>query len=395
MRQSLNSYDVCLLMRIACISTSLIPSLTANSIQVMKVCQALAQLGHDLVLLVPGSRGDAGGMRPWEELASHYGLGGPPFRVEWIGSHPGFRRYDFSVSAVRRVRALGVDLVYAWAPQAVLFSLMAGFPTLFELHGEPEGKFGPLVFRLILRQPGPRRFLPISQALAGMVSERFKYRFKPGEVVVSPNGIDLERYRGLPDPSSARRSLGLPEAFTAAYTGHLYSGRGMGLMVDLAAHFPEVQFLWAGGNPSAVELWKRRLAEQNITNVRLTGFIENQRLQLYQAAADILLMPYERQISGSSGGNSAAYCSPMKMFEYMGCGRAILSSDLPVLREVINETNALLCPPEDPAAWIAAFDSLMRDPEKRLLLGSRAASDVQQYTWLERARKALDGFCDG
>ncbi|RPI83429.1 MAG: glycosyltransferase family 1 protein [Chloroflexi bacterium] len=375
-------------MKIVCISASQVPSSTANSIQVQKVCQALAQLGHDVVLLVPGSK-----EHPWEELASLYGLQ-HRFQIEWLRSQPGFRRYDFSMAAVRRAKALGVDLVYAWPPQAVLFSLMSGFPTMIELHGEPEGKFGPFVFRLILRQPGIKRFLPISQALADIISQQFNYKFPENELVVSPNGIDLERYNQLPGSAVARRTLGLKDTFTAAYTGHLYTGRGMGILVELAKSFPEVQFLWVGGRPEDVESWKKRLAEQSTMNknICLTGFVENQRLPLYQAAADILLMPYEQQIAGSSGGNSAAYCSPMKMFEYMGCGRAILSSDLPVLHEVLNESNAVLCPPEDSAAWVEAFSGLMNNPEKRDRLGRQAVQDVQNYTWLERARKALEGF---
>ena len=43
-------------MRIVCISAAQIPSDTANSIQVMKVCQAFVQLGHDVTLLVPGNQ---------------------------------------------------------------------------------------------------------------------------------------------------------------------------------------------------------------------------------------------------------------------------------------------------------------------------------------------------
>lgn len=375
-------------MKITCISASQVPSSTANSIQVMKVCQALAQLGHEVVLLVPGSQA-----HPWEELAALYGLH-LQFKIEWLRSQPGFRRYDFSMAAVRRAKALGADLVYAWPPQAILFSLMSGFPTMIELHGEPEGKFGPFVFRLILRQSGSKRFLPISHALADIISRQFNYKFPKGELVVSPNGIDVERYKQLPEPAEARQILGLVDTFTAAYTGHMYPGRGMGILVELAKRFPEVQFLWVGGRPEDVESWKSRLSDQMmmIKNICLTGFVENQRLPLYQAAADILLMPYEQQIAGSSGGNSAAYCSPMKMFEYMGCGRAILSSDLPVLHEVLNESNAVLCPPEDSAAWVEAFSELMNNPEKRDRLGRQAEQDVQNYTWLERARKALDGF---
>jgi glycosyltransferase involved in cell wall biosynthesis len=168
----------------------------------------------------------------------------------------------------------------------------------------------------------------------------------------------------------------------------------MNLLVELARRFPQVHFLWVGGHPSDVTHWQAQLTSQNITNVTLTGFVENSRLPLYQAAAEILLMPYERVIAGSSGGNSAAYCSPMKMFEYMACGRAIISSDLPVIGEVLNPGNAILCSPEDPLGWENALADLLADSQRRQQLAEHARQDAQAYTWLERARKALEGFED-
>jgi glycosyltransferase involved in cell wall biosynthesis len=122
------------------------------------------------------------------------------------------------------------------------------------------------------------------------------------------------------------------------------------------------------------------------------GFIPNQELPLYQAAGDVLLMPYERLIAGSGGGDSAVYASPMKMFDYMACRRAILSSDLPVIREILNDRNSLLCPPEEPAAWSAAFARLMLDETLRRRLAEQAWADVQAYTWQKRAALALDDF---
>ena len=122
------------------------------------------------------------------------------------------------------------------------------------------------------------------------------------------------------------------------------------------------------------------------------GFVENSQLPIYQAAADILLMPYEKVITGSSGGNSATYASPMKMFEYMASKRAIISSDLPVIQEVCNPTNAVLCPPEDISAWSRSIEYLIADDNIRLTIAQQAWKDVQQYTWNERARKALTGF---
>jgi glycosyltransferase involved in cell wall biosynthesis len=106
----------------------------------------------------------------------------------------------------------------------------------------------------------------------------------------------------------------------------------------------------------------------------------------------VLLMPYARTIAGSSGGNSAEICSPMKMFDYLAAGRAILSSDLPVIHEVLNEQNAAFAPPEDLDGWSVALKRLLEDAPLRLKLGAQARRDAQAYTWQARARRALEGF---
>jgi len=103
-------------------------------------------------------------------------------------------------------------------------------------------------------------------------------------------------------------------------------------------------------------------------------------------------MPYEQQIEGSSGGNSAAICSPMKMFDYLAAGRAIITSDLPVLHEVLNHENAVFCPPDDVAHWSQALSTLISDPEYRQKLSVRAKQDAGRYTWRARARNTISNW---
>lgn len=372
-------------MRVACISASQVPSTTANSMQVMKACQAISQLGHEVKLFVPGNRHQSDNV----DLSAYYGLHNL-FDMEWLPSNRNWHRYDLAFKATRKARKFKADLCYVWFLQAGISSLIYGFPTILELHGPPEGRFGPFLFHLFQRLPGKKRLLPITQALARQIQSH--YKTDPRHMVVSPNGVDLERYEHLPDAPGARKQLSLPLMPTVGYTGHLYPGRGMNLLVALANNFPQVHFMWVGGKPADVDSWHERLRVNNISNITLTGFVENRLLPLYQAAAEILLMPYERVITGSSGGNSTAYASPMKMFEYMASKRAIISSDLPVIREVLNPSNAVLCPPEDIAAWSRALGNLLADPDQCSALAEQAWQDVHGYTWLERARKALEGF---
>ncbi|WP_299024449.1 glycosyltransferase family 4 protein [uncultured Thermanaerothrix sp.] len=373
-------------MRIACLSTSQIPSSTANSIQVMKMCQALVQLGHTVRLWVPGKTQVA-----WSQLAAHYGLR-DRFEINWVASFPVLRRYDFVAKAWLQVMAWSPDLVYTWMPQVGLLALQARLPLVLEIHDRPSGKIGPRLLRWIVRVKGEKRFAVITQALYRVLREEWGMVIPETQVVIAPNGVDLERYRDLPTPSEARRLLGLAERFTAVYSGHFYPGRGMGLLLEMACRLPHIQFLWVGGREEAVTYWRNTVAEHRLQNVILTGFVENRLLPLYQAAGEVLLMPYERAVAGSSGGNSADICSPMKMFEYLACGRAILSSDLPVLHEVLNEKNARFCPPEEINAWEQALDELAAHPEVCRELGEQARADAAHYTWVARAQRILAGW---
>jgi glycosyltransferase involved in cell wall biosynthesis len=364
-------------MKMVCISAAQIPSDTANSIQVMKVCQAFRQLGHDVTLLVPESQLAADSNL---QLQSHYGLQ-MTFPIQWLRVR---NRRLFPWKAAWQARRLNPDLLYAWPLQSAVLGLLFGKPSMLELHDIPTGRFGSLWLRLFLDFPGQKRCLPITKAL------RSALRLPDKQTVIAPDGVDIERYRNLPEADSARRQLSLPQALTVLCTGHLYPGRGTDMFLTLAAKFPQASFVWVGGRPVDVEIWKGRAS--NLVNVIFTGFVPNESIPLYQSAADVLLMPYGRAVTTSSGGNTAEVCSPMKMFEYMAAGRAILTSDLPVLREVLDEAKAVFSPLEQAEAWELALSGLLTNPEKRLALGRNARSAVEQYSWVKRAERALEGF---
>jgi glycosyltransferase involved in cell wall biosynthesis len=221
----------------------------------------------------------------------------------------------------------------------------------------------------------------------------YTMRLKPDEVVIAPNGVDLERFAHLPDPVVARRQNGLRAASTVMCTGHLYAGRGADLFLSLAKSTPQAHFVWVGGRPEDIAIWNQRAESQDISNITFTGFIPNGDLPHYQAAADILLMPYSHSIMGSSGtADSASVASPMKMFEYMAAGRAIVTSDLPVIREVLNEKNAVFCKPDEVGDWRLEIEKLLDNEERRAKLGNQARLDVEGYTWLARAQRILNGF---
>ena len=372
-------------MKIVAIAGSRIPSDTANSIQVMKACSALAQLGHDLTLIVPDFD-----LRPSTfDLQSHYGLPSI-FPIEYLS---GSSRRLFAFNSVRSALKHKPDLLYVWMPQSAVFGLLARVPTIFEIHIQPSGALGPAWHRAFAKLPGRKRLVCITDAMKNLLATKYAMRMRASDVVIAPNGVELERFASLPDPLRARQSLGWDESPTVLCAGHLYAGRGADLFLQLAESVRGAKFVWVGGRPQDVQEWSAKAKARGLVNVNFLGFVPNVELPKYLAAADVLLMPYARSIYGSSGSaDSASVASPMKMFEYMAAARAILTSDLPVIREVLDEDSAVFVPPEDVSAWASALKSLLDDSARRKILTQNARSRVDQYTWLARAQKIMNGF---
>ena len=376
-------------MKIAVVAPTHLPARRANTLQVMKMAQALSYLGHSVQVAVPGKPA-----KPvsWDEIAHLYGLR-IEFPVEWLPAWPPLRRYDYGLHAVRWARNWGADLLFTRSPQAAALASRLGMRTILEVHDMPASLSGRWLFHSFIQGGGARRLVAITRTLAVDLSDRLGAPDGSPFTIIAPDGVDLERYSDLPSPVEARKALGMAaQHFTLGYTGHLYAGRGVDLMLEMARRLPEVNFLLAGGEPGEVQRLRETVRATKMENIILAGYVPNAELPLYQAACDLLLMPYQRHVAASSGGDIARYLSPMKLFEYMACGRPILCSDLPVLHEVLTPENALLLSPDDVQAWVIATQELRDDAARRASLGASAHREASRYTWEARAKRILEGL---
>ena len=87
--------------------------------------------------------------------------------------------------------------------------------------------------------------------------------------------------------------------------------------------------------------------------------------------------------------NTLKFTSPLKMFEYMASNVPIISSDIPVLREVLNERNALLIPPSDSDALENGINILLKDKNYSSAIAKQALKNVKHFTWESRAKKII------
>ena len=104
-------------------------------------------------------------------------------------------------------------------------------------------------------------------------------------------------------------------------------------------------------------------------------------------AADIGLAPY--------ADGAPAYFSPLKLFEYMAAGLAVVAGDLPGVRDAVGEDGALLVPPGDATALAESVGALAADRDLRLALGGAArARALAEHTWPQRARRVLSAVSE-
>jgi glycosyltransferase involved in cell wall biosynthesis len=371
-------------MRIAYITPSPVPSPFANSTQVAMMTAAFSAEGHRVLLCAPRGRDSSGASR--EDVATLYGVD-EDFSFSQLTN--GLGGWSFPVGALRESRRFGCELVYTRCLKTAFIASLAGTRFVLELHGPIRGRGARVYFAAIVRSRSLDRLVVISDALRRLVLSEH-----PGltcEIRVAHDGVH-ERFRQLPlDSSAAKRRLGLhADRLVVGYAGSLYPGRGIEKILDLASRFPAVTFLIVGGTAAEIEHWKRSLTGA-LPNIVFTGFVPSAEVAAHVEASDILLMPYGRVITILGKGNSAGWCSPLKMFEYLGSGRPIIASDLPVLREVLQPNqNAVLCDPDNIGLWDAALKSLIEDGERRKRIGARGRADAGDYTWRERARRVLN-----
>ncbi len=367
-------------MRIAYLTTSFIPSLAANSVQVMKMAQALGRLGHDVTLFAAyGDLDEAPfafyGVEPCFELVrSKRPKGGKVGAARYLASQ---------VAAVWKTR--GVELYYGRAARLLLAAAPLGGRLAYEAHALPRSKARLAVQRALFALPNFWRLVCISDALRTDYLEAFP-QLDPARVIVAHDGSDP---MDLSEPVAEADWPGRPGALQVGYVGGIYPGRGVETLVALAERMPAVDFQIVGGNVDAVEQWTHSGLPEN---VHFHGHQAHGSLRHIYPRLDVLVAPYKDRVSVyGGGGDIRRWMSPLKVFEYMSTGRAIVCSTVPVLLEVLrHDDNALLLPGEDLDAWQTALQSLSDQPERRLRLGASALKDFEShYTWQQRAAAVI------
>jgi glycosyltransferase involved in cell wall biosynthesis len=373
-----------------------LPSQRAQSLQVAQMAAAFARAQAPTTLLY-ARRHRTPPLPPNTDLWDYYGVPRTALPaaeavrcVDWIDRVPRALQYvparlqeqSFAKNAARRVLAAHADArVLSREAESALELVRKKRPDVFlEIHRVPGGRLRRKW--LLAAAKGARGIVAIS---GGVRADLLDLGIDETMIKVEHDGFEAARFARLPSRRRARTELSLPaEAPVVVYTGGLLAWKGADLVVEAARALPAVYFAIAGGMEADVKKLRQRAG--GTPNVRIDGFQPPERVALYLAAADLALVPNRSQPA-----ISAKYTSPLKVFEAMAAGVALVASDLPSLREILaHERDALLVPPDDAAALAQAIERAIGDDGLRRELAQNLHARRAEFTWDARAQRVLD-----
>lgn len=222
--------------------------------------------------------------------------------------------------------------------------------------------------------------LPVTAVLADMLVEQGVERER---IVVIPNGIDFGAFERAPGRDEAKKRLGAEGRLVLGFAGFVRAWHGLDQVIDFIAGAgrPELLLIVVGDGPACEALMQRARSRGVAEQVRFAGIVDRKDIPAYLAAFDIALQPA-----------ATPYASPLKLFEYLAAGCAIVAPRQPNLEEVLtHEENALLFSVEKPGALGEAIGSLVAAPALRARLASNATKTIARgrYTWKGNADRVI------
>lgn len=359
-----------------------------QSVHIDELVRALRDLGHEVRVVGPAqhasaSFGDDAGLIA--HLKKH--VPGSIYELAELAYNiPAFWRL------AKAYRAMKPDLLYERYSLFLLAGLwlrrLFGVPMLLEVNAPlaaERKRFDNLRLAGLAHRAegwawrGADRALPVT----GVLAEHLHAKQVPGDqITVIPNGIGPAFLAPPPSTKSAQAALGISANVVLGFVGFMRPWHGLDRVIDFIADAGPaagLHLLLIGDGPAREDLIKQAAARGVSSQVTFTGVVDRSRIIEHIAAFDVALQP-----------DVVSYASPLKLFEYMALGRAIVAPDTPNIREVIQDgENAILFNPSDNDTFRNALSRLCQDAALRQQLGQAAHDTIvtRGFTWARNAER--------
>ncbi len=383
------------LMRIAYCTNVRLPNERAHGHQIAAVVDALAGLGHDVEIFAPYRKNPIKA-----SFQGYYGLQ-HPIPLHLLGSFDGIASawtpgilgltvttalFGRALTAEIEKRTADFDLLFTRTPELLPALTELGKPVIVELHKIPRRGMRSFLrqlrkCRLIVTLTSPMRNALIEKGVTDV------------PIIVEGDAVDSALCRDLLPREEVRAQYSLPlELPLVGFAGQLES---MGLSKGIPELLEALHVLKkrgfdchcviAGGPDRVKDRIIADLAPELVSAVTFVGFIPHLAVPSLLSACDALVYPAPL----SDHPFYVRDTSPLKLFEYMACGRPIVAADLLPLRDVLSASNSFLYPVGDSEAFASALKEALVDKEAASARAGVARTMVENFTWDKRMTRIL------
>ncbi len=352
-----------------------IPTEKAHGAQIMKTCDALVRLGATVELIVPTRNNPL-----QEDVFSYYGMN-PSFPITRLSvpdtvayGRIGFllQTYLFAYRAGHYCTQKKADLIYGRDEHVLSYLSKKNFSVVWESH---TGSWTQPARQLA---HSAKKIIVISNGLLSFYLERGV----PKELLsVAPDAIDPPSLTYTESKNEARTRLQIPqEVSVVAYIGRIEQGKGAFTFLKASNTLPtHIVPIVIGGEAADIEKLKPLYPR-----VLFLGSRPYRELMANQVAADVLVIPNSAQSDVS-----ARFTSPLKLFSAIASNVPIVASDVPSIREILDDTTAYLCSPDDPTALAEGITQAIEHREEAQRKAAAALVVARSHTWDTRAEGIL------
>ena len=386
-------------MKILYLSKAPLPSHKSSSLSIMRMAQAFADCGNEVILT---GIADSNNLT---DPIEHYGLKGG-FRViryklntftntkfaqlfQLAGLYISWRNRSI-------IRKFQPDIIYSRLTLSELALLPCKIPIVYEMHSLGfigKSRFEKWLFTTLLKYKNFQRIIVTTNMLATMLRNYFtkseiKVARLSADVPIELSPKDIEDFKN--EELEGKHFLN-----HVGYTGNLdkIGLRGTDTILEVASKMPETGFHIVGGADSVVEYWQNIAVKYNYhQNIFFYGFQSPKKIPFYLNCFDVVLAPLKyRPNKRAPAGHGM---SPLKISQYLSYSQAIVASDIPSHREILEDgKTALLVDSENPDAWVEAIRLYLSDKELQSRIRINGYKHYRnEFTPRVRVERILAGF---
>lgn len=364
-------------MKTVYIAKANIPSYAANSVHVMKISEAFSDICNDFLLIVPRP---AGGKKDIDSSFAFYGV--KTYNIETVNvASKGLRnRYGFAIKSIWKARR--AERIITRDPLVAFLAVILRKKTVLDLHGDLAHLCGRAYRMIKWKWFRDSKYLTITMTTKGLLEfYQGKYNFPSDRAFILPNGYTPGEFEKV-----AKKDILNQDELDIGYCGGFVKGKGLSMIYQLAPKDKRFHYNLFGGTKEDAE---KEMGGGFPDNVNFGGYIPNAKVPEVLCRQDILLLPNQRE-QRCKNEDIGKITSPIKMFEYMISGRVIVASDIPVIREILDESNCYMVSPDDSEEWLETIHYISEHREEAKDKAKKAREDARKYTWENRAKRIIE-----